>query len=248
LFFRQGAQPEVHDMSRLLLTLGAVALFIAAVASYFLVFRLDGVIESQIEKAAGRAFGSKVEVGGVTTNLRDGSLTVEQISVANPPGFENPYAVKLNVVQAAVDYDGLDIKRVEIGNPEFYVEERGGKTNFDQLLQALNSGSGQPAADGGGSEPVIVVRHLRIDETRAAFESHTFDQYTDMKVDAIEMNNLRGTPSELAGQIARKVVTELSEEAASAMLKAEGQKKLDEVQKKVNDKLRHLMGDEQNDG
>ncbi len=89
---------------------------------------------------------------------------------------------------------------------------------------------------------MIVVRHLRIDETRAAFESHTYDQYTDMQVDAIEMNNLRGTPSELAGQIARKVVGELSSEAAAAMFRAKAQKKVDDIQKKVTGKLQELLG------
>ncbi len=128
-------------MRRVFFTLGALMLVAAAAAVYFIIFRLDSVVETRIEKAATMAFGSRVEVGGVRTNLRDGTLTVDQISVANPPGFENPYAVRLNTVQAAVDYQGLEIKRVEIKNPEFYVEERDGKINFDLMLQALDSGS-----------------------------------------------------------------------------------------------------------
>ena len=229
-------------MRRTFITLGAIFLLVAVAALYFINFRLDSVVESRIEQAASMAFGSRVEVGGVKTNLRDGTLTVEHISVANPPGFENPYAVRLNAVQAAVDYEGLNIKRVEIENPEFYVEEHGGKTNFEQMLQSLDSGAARPSGAAQGNEPVIVIRHLRIDETRAAFESHTFDQYTDMQVDAIEMNNLRGTPTELAGQIAREVVKELSSEAASEMFKAKARKQLDDVQKKLNDKMQDLMG------
>ncbi len=236
-------------MRKVFFTLGAIMLVAVAAAVYFVMFRLDGVVETRIEKVASMAFGSRVEVGGVRTNLRDGTLTVEQISVANPPGFENPYAVRLNAVEAAVDYDGLEVKRVVIANPEFYVEEHDGKTNFDQMLQALDAATGDPADSGPGdaatkAEPVIVIRHLRVDETRAAFESHTFDRYTDMHIDAIEMNNLRGTPSQLAGEIARKVVGELNSEASSELLKARAQKKVDDIQQKVNDKLRDLLGDE----
>ncbi len=239
-------------MRKVFFTLGSIMLLAVAAAVYFIMFRLDGVVETRIEKAASMAFGSRVEVGGVKTNLRDGTLTVEQISVANPPGFENPYAVRLNAVQAAVDYAGLEVKRVVIENPEFHVEEHGGKTNFDQMLQALDAGAGESADSGPGdaapkAEPVIVIRHLRIDETRAAFESHTFDRYTDMQIDAIEMNNLRGTPAQLAGEIARKVVGELNSAASSEMLKVQTQKKVDDMQKKVSDKLRDLLGEEKDD-
>jgi len=229
-------------MRKVFFTLGSIVLVAVAAAVYFITYRLDSVVETRIEKAATTALGSRVEVGGVKTNLRNGTLEVEHISVANPPGYENPYAVRLNAVRAAVDYDGLEIKQIAVENPEFYVEERDGKTNFGQMLQALDTGA-EPAEDNSGkTEPEIVIRHLRISETRAAFSSHSFDRYTDMKVDAIEMNNLRGTPSELAGQIARKVVGELTSEAATELLKAQGQKKVDDIQDKVNRKLKELMG------
>lgn len=229
-------------MRKVFFTLGAIMVVAVAAALYFITYRLDSMVESRIERAATMAFGSSVEVAGVRTNLRDGTLTVEQISVTNPPGFDNPYAARFNALRAAVDYKGLEIKQVAIENPEFYVEELDGKTNFDQMLHALDSGVEPAASEPGKPEPILSIRHLRIGETRATFESHTFDHYTDMQVDAIEMHDLRGTPSELAGQIARKVVGELKSEAAKEMLKIQAQKKVDDIQKKVNDKLRDLLG------
>jgi len=197
----------------------------AAAAIYFITFQLDSVVETQIERAASIAIGSAVEVGGVKTNLRDGTLSVERISVANPPGYENPYAVRLNDLEAAVDYEGLEIKRVVIDNPEFIVEERDGKTNFSQILEALESGTGPKTGGGAGEEPVIVIQHFRINETQAAFESRSLDRYSDIKLDAIELNNLRGTPSELAALIAKEVVGELSSEAETEMLKGQASEK-----------------------
>ena len=237
-------------MRNIFFTLGFMMLVALGAAVYFVMFRLDSVVETRVERAASMAFGTKVKVTGVRTNLRDGTLTVEQISVANPPGFENPYAMRLNSVQAVVDYDGLEIKQLAIKNPEFHVEEHDGKTNFGQMLQALDSGS-QPVAnaDNRRVEPVIVIRHLEIDETQAAFASQTFDRYTDMQVDAIAMNDLRGTPVELARQIERKVVGELEAESASELFKDRAQKKVNEVEKKVKDKLRDWLGsdDDNND-
>jgi hypothetical protein len=239
-------------MRKVFLTLGAIVLVAVAGALYFINYRLDSAVERQIEKAASMTLGTAVEVAGVQTSLRDGTLKIAEISVANPPGFENPIAVRLHELQAEVDYSGREIKHVVIENPEFIIEERDGTTNFEQILQALEAGNeSRPgtASDGGadssgaqGSEPVISIKHFRINETRAVFESRSLDRYTDIEVDAIEMNNLRGTPSELAELIAHEVVGELSSEAATEILKAQAKKQLKGVEGKAGEILRGLLG------
>lgn len=239
-------------MKKLFLTLGAIVLVAIAGALYFINYRLDGVVETQIERAASMALGTAVEVGGVQTNLRDGTLKITEISVANPPGYDNQFAVRLHDLDAAVDYSSREIKHVVIENPEFIIEERDGSTNFERILQALEAGNettpgataGGEADDSGaqGSEPVISIKHFRINETRAVFESRSLDRYTDVEVDAIEMDNLRGTPAELADQIAREVIGELSSEAATEVLKAQAKKQLKGVEGKAGEILRGLMG------
>lgn len=231
-------------MKKTFYTLGLIILVSVAAALYFLAFRFDGVVETRIEKAATMAMGTRVEVGGVKTNLREGTLKVERISVANPPGYENPYAVELNALEAALDYEGLEIKRLVIENPEFFVEEKDGKINFDEMLKELEAAPEDAATS---DEPEIVIRHLRIDETNAAFQSKSFDRYTDINVDAIEMHNLRGTPTALAKQIAREVVTEISSEAATEMMKTSAKKQVDDVQKKISGKLKEMLGSDDED-
>jgi hypothetical protein len=230
-------------MKKVFLTLGLIVLVGAGAAWYFLTYRLDSLIESRMERAATLAMGSHVEVGGVHTDIGGGSLSVREISVANPPGFENPHAAKFTGVEAVVDYATLEIKRVIIDHPEFVIEERNGQTNFGRMLEAIEANAPTGGA-AGAPEPEIVIRHFRIAQTRAVFESHSFDRFTDVEVDAIEMHNLRGTPTQLAEQIAREVVGELSSEANSALLKAEARKKLGDIEEKVSSKLRDLLGDD----
>jgi len=239
-------------MRKLFLTLGAIVLVAVAGAVYFITYRLDSAVERQIEKAASMTLGTAVEVAGVQTSLRDGTLKIAEISVANPPGFENPIAVRLYELEAAVDYSGREITHVVIENPEFIIEERDGSSNFEHMLQSLEAGNANrpgTASDGGAagsgapvSEPVISIKHFRINETRAVFESSSLDRYTDIEVDAIEMHNLRGTPSELAEQIAHEVVGELSSEAATEILKAQAKKHLKGVEGKAGEILRGLLG------
>lgn len=235
-------------MKKVFLTLGLIVLVGAGAAWYFVAYRLDTVIESRIERAATLAVGTHVEVGGVSTDIRAGTLRIDRISVANPPGFENPHAMTLNGVEAAVDYDGLEIRRIFIDNPDFIIEERGGATNFGLMMDSI--GQHVPPADpAAGPEPEIVIRHFRIDDTRAAFESHTFDRFTDVEIDAIELHGLRGTPTELAERIAREVVREVSSEAASALVRAEARKRLGDVGERVGERvgetLRGLLGGEE---
>lgn len=228
-------------MKKLAGVLLILILIVGGAAWYFVTYRLDALIEQEIESAGRMALGTSVQVGSVQTSIRDGSLTISNITVANPPGYKNDNAVSFNGIEAAVDYDGFDIKRIVIDNPEVIIEERGGKTNFAEMLAALESGESEPAA-ADAEAPVITIRHFRMNETRAAFESEALDTYTDLEVDAIELRNLKGTPEEVGKAIATEILKEISSEAAVELLKAQAGKKYKETERQVTDKLKGLLG------
>ena len=236
-------------MKKLLVVLLVLALAVAGVTWYFVSFRLDSLLETRIEAAGSASFGSRVSVGAVKTNIRDGSLQISDISVANPPGYSNPTAFSLDTVEAAVDYANLDIKRLVIDKPEIVIEELGGKTNFEQMLDELEKLEAEPAPAGSGAdEPVIVLRHFRMNESRAAFQSASLNRYTDVEIDAVELHDLRGTPTEIATIIAREVLDEVKTEAARELLKAQAGKKYDEVEQKVGDALKDMLGGDEDSG
>ena len=235
-------------MKKFLVILVAILLIAGGGVWYFVSFRLDGMIEQQIEEIGSRSFGTRVSVGAVKTDIRNGSLQISGITVANPPGFRNPNAFSLNNIEAAVDYASRDIRRVVIERPEIVIEEMGGVTNFSKMLEELES-QGSGSAGASGDEPVIFVRHFRMNESRAAFESKSFDRYTDLKVDAVELSDIRGTPTEVATVIAAEVLNEIVSEAATELLKAQARKQFEDVEEKVSDKLRGILGgDDDSDG
>jgi hypothetical protein len=236
------------SMRKLFLTLGLIMLVGAGLAWYFVNVRMDSMIESRLERAATASLGNHVEVGGVETDLANGTLTVREMSVANPPGYKNPYAMRFTNVEAAVDYETLEIRRLVIVDPEFLIEELDGNTNFQQMLDALEAGETVvPAADPATPEQEITIRHFRIDGARAGFESASLDRYTDLQVEAIELNDLKGTPTELANQIGRKVLNELSSEAGMALLEAQARKKAGDLGDSVSDSLGKIFGKDDED-
>lgn len=199
-------------------------------AWYFTTFKLDGMIKQGIEQAGADALGTRVSVGAVETNLREGSLSISNITVANPPGYNNENAFSLNNIEAALNYENFDIKRVIINEPEIIVEERNGETNISELMEGLQGASSEPDPAADGKEPpVLVIHHFRMEESRAAFESASLDRYTDLEVDAVELNNLKGTPDEIAKAIATEVLGEITKEAAVELLKAKASEKFDNI-------------------
>jgi hypothetical protein len=233
-------------MKKVLLVLVVLLLVVGVGVWYFVSFRLDHMIEQQIEQVGSSSFGTHVSVGAVRTDIRGGSLEISNITVANPPGFRNPTAFSLNNIEAAVDYATFDIKRVVIDKPEIVIEELGGETNFSRMLGELEAQPSEPT-ESAGEEPVIVVRHFRMNESRAAFESESLDRYSDLGVDAIELNNIRGTPTEVAEVIATEVLNEIVSEAATELLKAQARKKYEDVEDSVSDKLKEVFGGEDPD-
>lgn len=231
-----------------------LVLLLGGAAWYFVTFRMDAMIEQKIESAASTSLGSQVSVGKVTTDIKGGSLEISSVTVANPPGFRNETAFSLNGIEAALDYATLDIKRVVIDKPEIVIEEMGGRTNFDQMMQALNSQSSQAGSESapdagadGGEETIIVVRHFRMNESRASFESESLDRYSNLEIDAVELNDLRGTPEEVGKIIANQILKEVTQEAATELLKAQARKKYDEAEIKVTRKLKDLLGGDDKD-
>ena len=61
------------------------------------------------------------------------------------------------------------------------------------------------------------------------------------------MNNLKGTPTELGHQIAVKILKEITQEAATELLKAKAKKHLEDAEIKVSKKLKDLLGKDDED-
>lgn len=216
-------------MKKLLGVLLVLLLVIGGAAWYFTSFKLDGMIQGAIEQAGRDTLGTSVSVGNVHTDLKNGALTISNITVANPPGYKNQTAFTLNNIEAAIDYGTRDIKRVIIDKPEIVVEELNGNTNISQLLANLESAPAEPTPAADAEPPVITIHHFRMNESRASFESASMDRYSDIKVDAVELKNLKGTPDELAEVIGREVLDEVISAAAVELLKAKASEKLDDI-------------------
>ena len=213
-------------MKKVLIGVLVLILVLGVAAWYFTTFRLDGLIKQQIEQVGSNTLNTQVTVGSVTTDLKNGSLIISDVVVANPPGFNNPNAFSLSGIEAALDYDTLDIRRIIIEKPEIVIEELNGETNFSTLLANMDSEPEPEPETDTGPPPELVIHLFRMNESRAAFESKSMDRYTDLKVKAVEVKNVRGTPAEVTEVIVREILDEVISAAAVELLKAKASEKL----------------------
>lgn len=220
-------------MKKAVIGILVVVLLFGLGAWYFTAFRLDGVIENAIEKSGSDALGTRVSVGSLKTDLKNGSLTISNVTVANPPGFNNANALSLSGIEAAVNYENFDVTRVVVDKPDIVIEEVDGQTNFSVLMENMNSGADssdpEDQAEEAAEEPTLVIHLFRMNESRAAFESPERDHYSNIEIDAVEVRNIRGTPAEVSNIILQEILEEVISEAATELIKAKASEKLGEI-------------------
>ena len=90
-----------------------------------------------MEEVGTQTFGTSVTVGSLSTDIKNGSMTISDVTVANPPGYKNVNAFTLRGIEAAVNFENFDIKRIIVDKPDIVIEEKNGETNFTELLSGM---------------------------------------------------------------------------------------------------------------
>lgn len=230
-------------MKKFIITV-VVVLFVGAgiLGWWYMFHRLDGLFEEELQRAASEAFGTPVTVADVELDLLHGALRIDELAIGNPPGFAREHAVVFGTIEAAMDIETMQVARVIFDGVRIYIEERGGETNVQKLKEALESRISQESGGHADQDEELVIQQFLMRSTIATFESDSLQRLQEVEIDEIEMRNVRGTPDEVAEAIAVTVMEEIAEEAGRAMLRAQAEKQLEDVEGKVSEKLRELLG------
>ncbi|WP_300378934.1 AsmA family protein [Henriciella sp.] len=126
-------------MKRILIsavTVVGIVLILLAVLPFLIP---SSVYRAKIEEAATSALGREVSVGGAAriSLLPTISASVENVSVANPEGFEEPYMIEAGVLRGSVRIWPLLSRRVEVSELSFenasvsLLKREDGKVNWE---------------------------------------------------------------------------------------------------------------------
>ena len=145
-----------------------VLLLAVAGGAYWLFGNLDSIVQRAIAHYGSQMTQARVKVDSVHIRTADGLGVVRGLVVGNPEGFKSAHALRVGVIEVAVDIRTLAdpvvvIKRIVIESPDVIYEKASSGTNFDaiqrHIAQSVSSG-----AAAGADTPSKPARKIIVDE------------------------------------------------------------------------------------
>lgn len=207
---------------------------------------LDAMVQRAIGHYGSQMTGARVSVDSVELRSTDGRGVIRGLVVRNPAGFRSPHALKVGVIDVAVDVRTLAdpvvvIKRIAIQSPDVIYEKGETQTNFEAIQNHIAQELGPPADSGkaqSGTPPrrliveELVIRDARAQATAAGLAGQTIaTTLPDIALRHVGRAQGGVTPAQL-GQI---VTRALSQRLASSL-------GFDRAFKSLGDRVKGLLG------
>lgn len=130
---------------------------------------LDAIVQRAVGHYGSQMTGARVSVDSVELRTTDGRGVIRGLVVRNPAGFRAPHALKVGVIDVAVDVRTLAdpvvvIKRIAIESPDVIYEKGETQTNFEAIQAHIAQTLGNPNDDGGQTTSGTPPRRLIVDE------------------------------------------------------------------------------------
>jgi hypothetical protein len=208
-------------MKRLLWGTLAALLLALAGGAWWLYGNLDAIVARAIARYGSQMSGAKVSVEAVQLRSTDGIGVVRGLTIGNPPGFRSDHALKVGVIEVAIDVRTLTdpvvvVKRIAIDSPDIIYEKGDGLTNFDAIQQNIArslASPGSPAQTTPSGAPPrklivedFVIRNAHAQATAQALLGKTVSA-TLPDVHLRQLGRAEGglTPAQLGQVIARAI-------------------------------------------
>jgi hypothetical protein len=201
-----------------------VLLLLVGGALYYVYTNLDALVERGIETAGTSAAGTKVEVDSVDLDLLGGSATIRGFTLANPAGYSDAAMLSFDELAVVIDIAGMSrdggniaITSITSRNPHLLYESRDGVSNLDTIRERLASDPA-PESTTPGREPNIEIGSVVIEGVSATVNSDLMPSPADVDLGDVRLQNLSGTPSEVAQQMLQPLLTQLAANAGRIAL------------------------------
>ena len=236
-------------MKKLLITL-AVLVIGGGVFAYLY---YESGIRRAIEIAGSSALGVPVTVTGVSLSPFTGEGSIRGLSIANPEGFDAPYAIELGGVDIAINVGSLaseiiEIKSILVSDANITYETKVVTDNIRTLLNNLPGANAAPVVEANPDAPAsqqVIIRDLRI--MNPQINLHTSVASAPIPLPDIQLQNIGEksnavTVAEAARQIIGAINVAVIREGIPNMdvLLDGARQQLQEGAKKVGDAVEEL--------
>lgn len=209
-------------------------LLVVLIAAFIILnFTLDGIVKSAIEENGSELLQTSVEVGNVNVSLLNGSGVIYGFIVANPDGFSDEEAIRIDETSIKIDLstifsDTIVVENINIKNPELFFEQKGLGINLRKLNENMDL-----AEDVEG--PSLVINHLFVENGTVRVSSTIERERTaEASIQEFELTNIGQSGSNTMKQSIREIMDPLIERA---IREAVSRGLLEQLENKVQDLL-----------
>jgi hypothetical protein len=168
----------------------AAAVLIAAAA--YVATRLRPAIAAAVEEYGEQATGTPVDVGSVAVSLADSRATLADLAVGNPKGYMTDYALRIGEIEVVIDVpslarDTIVLRDVTLKEATLNAEQHGTSSNLTEILDHMNSGADESAADEGQK---LIVERFRLVGAHIAVTSDALSKPESVDLADIVVNDV----------------------------------------------------------
>jgi hypothetical protein len=193
---------------------------LVVVALFLVLFFIDGIIKTAVEKGGTAAAGVPVTLDKADLQLGASRLELGGFAIANPPNFRPEPFVSLGRASTAWEQnsifeDLMVIDELKIEDVAINLEHKDGKTNFGAILDHMGAGDSpsKPAPeDPNAKKRSLHVKHILISNVKAAVHVPGLaDSSAGVTVPRIELKDFRtdGSTTEIVAALTGTIVDAL---------------------------------------
>jgi hypothetical protein len=137
---------------------------------------VDVIARRGVEHGATYALGVETKLAKADVGIFSGTFDMKGLNVANPEGFQSPHFLNLgtggvDVTLPSLRKETVELTRLNLGDLDVNLERRGGKSNYDVILDNLRKlESGEKPPEKSGSEKRFIVREIDITDVNIHFD------------------------------------------------------------------------------
>src|SRR5688500_15514367 len=198
-----------------------VVLALVVIGALAVYFNLNRIVRRTVEVQATDSLTLQTKVGGARLALFGGALTLDDLTIASPEGYNAPHMLVLDSGSVDVSYgelrgDPVRIDSLTLHKPRLVIEQSNGKFNFQVLSERgsqtpQDSGSPSDGERQEGELIRVIVEKLKIENAAVVLRPGLpgLDQEIVVDVPTIELTDVGTANGSKNGAAIKDVVMEV---------------------------------------
>ena len=226
---KNAAQPKKRSVGKLIAKILLWVVIVLVAALLLIVWQLDRIAVAGTRTVGSMLTGTQVDVKKISISPLAGKVVVENFTVANPEGFHNPIAIKVEKLHIAASIkslmsDKVVVEHLEVSGMAIDLETKiGTGTNLDVILKNVEKSTGadkkkaeQPAAkpekeEKSAAQKQVVIKKLILNNNKVTVSSSLIKTTAPVYLPPLAMENV-GEGKNLAEtvyDVFNRIITEI---------------------------------------